>query len=136
MFGIDHTVDLITGVIGGADPGAMRRLRRGIRRYDEAHPAEVAPDGDTPDSLVSLRAAILDDAVADRYAKALSDTELAPLNRVRKVVGAGSKAHDAGRIWNSYCGRPGRQPDTTGAGRQRHYVVVRSASRPTAIWTP
>ena len=107
LFGIDHTVDLITGVIGGADPGAMRRLRRGIRRYDEAHPAEVAPDGDTPDSLVSLRAAILDDAVADRYAKALSDTELAPLNRVRKVVGAGSKAHDAGRdleliLWASW----------------------------------
>ena len=86
----------MTGVIGGADPGAMRRLRRGIRRYDEAHLAEVAPDGDVPDSLVSLRAAILDDEVAARYTKALSDTELAPLNRVRKAVAAGFKAHAAG----------------------------------------
>ena len=96
LFGIDHTVELITGVIGGADPGAMRRLRRGIRRYDEAHPAQIAGDGQVPDSLVSLRAAILDDAVADRYAKALSDTELAPLNRVRKAVGAGYRAHAGG----------------------------------------
>ncbi|GAB06722.1 AAA family ATPase [Gordonia amarae] len=96
IFGIDHTVDLVTGVIGGADPGAMRRLRRGIRRYDEAHLAEVAPEGDVPDSLVSLRAAILDDEVAERYAKVLSDTELAPLNRVRKAIGAGYKAHTAG----------------------------------------
>lgn len=105
IFSIDDTVALLTGPVGGADPGAMRRLRRGIRRCDEKAERAAAsaggPSGDDAavarDSLTSLRDALFDDEVAQRYVRALSDTEAAPLRRALDVIAAARRADLARR---------------------------------------
>ncbi|PKZ65062.1 ATP-dependent DNA helicase, partial [Gordonia terrae] len=75
-----------------ADPGSMRRLRRGVRRLDDADD----PAGQ-PDSLTSLTRAILDPEVGARYRRRLTETEAMPLARVLDVVGAAQRVHDARR---------------------------------------
>lgn len=104
VFSLDDTVALLTGPIGAADPGAMRRLRRGVRRCDEkaeragaAADAPVEPSAQQRDSLTSLRHALLDDEVAQRYLRTLSDTEAAPLRRALDVIAAAQRAHLARR---------------------------------------
>ncbi|MFT4200404.1 ATP-dependent helicase [Gordonia sp. (in: high G+C Gram-positive bacteria)] len=73
----EAVITLLTGPIGSADPAALRRLRRGVRRVD-----------DSLDSIDALRAAIVDDETASRYVEELSEREARPLLRVRTVVGA------------------------------------------------
>ncbi|MDL9936795.1 ATP-dependent DNA helicase [Gordonia sp. ABSL1-1] len=87
-FTVEDTVTLLSGPIGAADPGAMRRLRRGIRRIDEADDAAAQQD-----SLGSLRRAILDPHVGDRYRKKLTETEATPLIRVLDVIAAAMATH-------------------------------------------
>ncbi|HNP56122.1 ATP-dependent DNA helicase [Gordonia sp. UBA7599] len=77
----EAVISLLTGPIGGADPAALRRLRRGVRRVD-----------DSVDSIAALSAAIADDAAAARYDDELGDAEARPLRRVRTVVGAARAA--------------------------------------------
>ncbi|GAA1480056.1 ATP-dependent DNA helicase AdnA [Gordonia sinesedis] len=102
-FTIDDAVALLTGPIGAADPGAMRRLRRGIRRIDEksatAADSMITTDtpGPQPDSLTSLRRAILDPATGAAYLAGLTDREAAPLAKVLDVVAAATAAHSARR---------------------------------------
>ncbi|GAC66602.1 ATP-dependent helicase [Gordonia soli] len=87
---IDEVVTLLSGPIGGADPGAMRRLRRGVRRSDEKADIDA-------DSLTSLRAAILDPDVAHRYLAALTEAEATPLRRVVDVIGAAHRVSSSRR---------------------------------------
>ena len=92
LFSTEDTLTLLSGPIGAADPGSMRRLRRGVRRLDDADD----PAGQ-PDSLTSLTRAILDPEVGARYRRRLTETEAAPLARVLDVVGAAQRVHDARR---------------------------------------
>ncbi len=92
LFTTEDTLTLLSGPVGAADPGAMRRLRRGIRRLDEKNDPTAQPD-----SLTSLTRALLDPELGARYRRALTETEAAPLARVLDVVAAGQRAHDAGR---------------------------------------
>ena len=84
----DDVVTLFSGPIGAADPGTLRRLRRGVRRVDE-------PDSGETDSLASLAAALADSGRAAHYLAGLSEMERAPLERVLKVTTAARRAHDA-----------------------------------------
>lgn len=77
----EAVITLLTGPIGGADPAALRRLRRGVRRVD-----------DSVDSIAALSAAIVDEEAAQRYDDQLGDAESRPLHRVRAVVGAARAA--------------------------------------------
>ncbi|MFV3116101.1 ATP-dependent helicase [Gordonia amicalis] len=92
LFTTEDTLALLSGPVGAADPGAMRRLRRGIRRLDEKSDPTAQPE-----SLTSLTRALLDPELGARYRRALTETEAAPLARVLDVVAAGQRAHDAGR---------------------------------------
>lgn len=88
---LDDVMELLTGVIGGGDPGSMRRLRRGVRRLDEkAGVVDV-------DSLTSLRSALLDTEAAQRYLRGLSESEAKPLRRALSVVDAAYRVHSANR---------------------------------------
>ncbi|MFW0792396.1 ATP-dependent DNA helicase [Gordonia sp. CPCC 205515] len=93
VFGVEDAVALLSGPVGGADPGAMRRLRRGVRRLDE----RSGDDATQSDSLISIRRCLLDAEAARRYLDGLSDTEARPLTRVLDVVGAAHRAEQAGR---------------------------------------
>ncbi|NDK89504.1 ATP-dependent helicase [Gordonia desulfuricans] len=102
-FSIDDTVALLTGPVGMADPGSMRRLRRGVRRHDE----KVGEERADRDSLISLRLAILDPTLGAEYLRAVTDHEGAPLGRVLEVIGAAARAHTAGRgveetLWSAW----------------------------------
>ncbi|MGC5247355.1 ATP-dependent helicase [Gordonia sp. DT219] len=92
-FSAEDTLAVLTGPVGMADPGSMRRLRRGIRRCDEKAGAERAGR----DSLTSLRLALCDPGLGAEYLRALTEHEAAPLARVLDVIGAGAAAHRAGR---------------------------------------
>ncbi|MGV9711765.1 ATP-dependent helicase [Gordonia sp. NPDC003424] len=101
-FGVDDAVAVLSGPIGGADPGAMRRLRRGVRRLDEK-----TGGGEATDSVIALRRAILDPAEARRYLDALSTTEARPLSRVIEVVDAAHRTEQANRgveetLWSAW----------------------------------
>ncbi len=92
----DSVITLLTGPIGGADPAALRRLRRGVRR--------VEPEAD---SVAALGAALVDDQAADRYGEGLSDAEARPLQRARAVVAAARAAVRARRsveevLWEAW----------------------------------
>lgn len=91
-FTIDDAVALLGGPVGGADPGAMRRLRRGVRRLDER-----SGGGAATDSLIAIRRALLDRDVAARYIAALTDAEARPLVRTLDVVNAADRTHRARR---------------------------------------
>ncbi|MBD1318586.1 ATP-dependent helicase [Gordonia hankookensis] len=92
-FAVEDAVALLSGPVGGADPGAMRRLRRGVRRFDE----RTGDGGAATDSLIALRRAILDRTEAERYLRALTDAEARPLVRVLEVVDAAHRADAARR---------------------------------------
>ncbi|MFT3900724.1 MAG: ATP-dependent DNA helicase [Gordonia sp. (in: high G+C Gram-positive bacteria)] len=92
----EDVITLLTGPIGGADPGSLRRLRRGVRRIDE-----------DVDSIVALHTAIVDDDQAARYLSELSEAEARPLQRVRAVVTAARTAVAAHRsveevLWEAW----------------------------------
>lgn len=79
-FGPEEALALLSGPVGGAEPVALRRLRRGLRRV------ELASDGDR-DSAELLRTLLVEDsAESDRMMRGLTDVEAAPLKRVRSVV--------------------------------------------------
>ncbi|MGC5256408.1 ATP-dependent helicase [Gordonia sp. DT218] len=92
-FAVEDAVALLSGPVGGADPGAMRRLRRGVRRFDE----RTGDGGAATDSLIALRRAILDRTEAERYLRALTDAEARPLVRVLEVVDAAHRTDVARR---------------------------------------
>ncbi|GAA2370334.1 MULTISPECIES: ATP-dependent helicase [Gordonia] len=85
----DEVVSLLTGPVGSADPSGLRRLRRGIRRIDEAR-------GRDADSLSSLAAALGDADLMDVYLAGLTDFEAIALKQVRKAVDAARAAEAAG----------------------------------------
>ncbi|RPA61050.1 ATP-dependent helicase [Gordonia oryzae] len=102
-FTADDALALFTGPVGMADPGALRRLRRGVRRRDEQAGGERAGR----DSLSSLRLALLDPDLGAEYLAALTDHEGAPLARVLDVISAGITTHRAGggleeTLWASW----------------------------------
>ncbi|GAB2648044.1 ATP-dependent DNA helicase [Gordonia jinhuaensis] len=83
----DEVYTLLTGPIGGADPTALRRLRRGVRRL------HADGSGDDRDSLQ-----VIADAIAgseEPAITALTEIERTQLDRVLRVVAAGRSA--AGR---------------------------------------
>ncbi|EGD55245.1 ATP-dependent helicase [Gordonia neofelifaecis] len=85
----DEVTALLTGPVGAADPTNLRRLRRGIRRIDEARGREA-------DSLDSLARALDDPELMGTYLGGLTDFEAIALKQVRKVVDAARTAHTAG----------------------------------------
>ncbi|WP_200172816.1 ATP-dependent helicase [Tomitella cavernea] len=98
-FTADDALALVSGPIGGADPVALRRLRRGIRR------AEL-DSGRDRESVEVIRATLAagaadgggagaDDGSAE-LSRGLSEVESAPLRRVRDVLDAGRAALCAG----------------------------------------
>ncbi|WP_248499608.1 ATP-dependent DNA helicase [Tomitella gaofuii] len=96
-FTADDALALVSGPVGGADPVALRRLRRGIRR------AEL-DSGRDRDSVEVIRATLAagDDGgdgaggVSAESLRGLSEVESAPLRRVRDVLDAGRAALRAG----------------------------------------
>ncbi|NLU81969.1 ATP-dependent helicase [Rhodococcus sp. HNM0569] len=87
-FSGDDALALLAGPIGGADPVALRRLRRGLRR------GELATGGER-DSAELLRALLT--GTDDRVAGLVTDVERAPLDRARKIVGKARIAWEQGR---------------------------------------
>ncbi|GEE03949.1 DNA helicase [Gordonia spumicola] len=85
----DEVIALLTGPIGAADPAALRRLRRAVRRIDDSA-------GVDRDSLISLSLALCSDDAADEYLASMSDFEAMPLRLVTKVVRAARKAAGSG----------------------------------------
>ncbi|GAA3953645.1 ATP-dependent DNA helicase [Gordonia caeni] len=89
--GPDEVVTLLSGPIGAAGPGQLRRLRRGIRRLHEQDAA-----GEPPDSLTALAAALTDPALGERYLTGLTEFEAEPLVRALTVVQAARAADASG----------------------------------------
>ncbi|MGZ8176632.1 ATP-dependent helicase [Williamsia sp. SKLECPSW1] len=92
----DEALALLSGPVGGADPTAVRRLRRGLRRTLDADP--TAAGRDSIDVIVAVLAD--DDGLADPDATArfdaLTAAERAPLARVRDVVRAARREERRG----------------------------------------
>lgn len=87
-FGGDEALALLSGPIGGAEPVALRRLRRGLRRVELA-------SGNDRDSAELLRILLTegDDTAGNSHLiRGLTDVEAAPL---RKVLGVLRKARSA-----------------------------------------
>lgn len=82
----DTAAMLLSSAYGGADPLALRRLRRGLRRL------EMAAGGDRPsgDLLVEVV------ETADRLA-ALEDAESLPARRIGRLLSLARKAIEAGK---------------------------------------
>ncbi|OAK56677.1 ATP-dependent helicase [Rhodococcoides kyotonense] len=108
----EDALALLSGPIGGADPVALRRLRRGVRRI------ELAAGGER-DSSELLRAVIVDagsrrsegDAPQSdsAWVSELSDVESAPLRRVLSVVRKAAAVARRGRgvedvLWAAWQG--------------------------------
>lgn len=87
----DQVTDLLAGPIGRADPAAMRRLRRGIRRVEAERAKTGAEPRDTAAVLIDLLAAPELDA---RYLAELTDFERAPIHAVRRVIDAARHADE------------------------------------------
>lgn len=85
----DEVIALFSGPIGSADPAQLRRLRRGVRRIDDAA-------GVDRDSLASLALALTSDDVAADYLTSMTDFEGLPLKQVTKVIGAARRAEQSG----------------------------------------
>ncbi|WOC13179.1 ATP-dependent DNA helicase Rep [Gordonia sp. MP11Mi] len=85
----DEAIALFSGPIGAADPAQLRRLRRGVRRIDDAA-------GIDRDSLTSLGLALTSDDDAADYLASMTDFEGLPLKQVTKVIGAARRAEQAG----------------------------------------
>ncbi|WP_157108816.1 ATP-dependent helicase, partial [Aldersonia kunmingensis] len=86
----DDALALLSGPVGGADPVALRRLRRGVRRI-------VAEAGRDEDSAEVLRRVIADAADEKKVLAALTDVEAAPLRRVLKVLARARAVRRMGR---------------------------------------
>ncbi|AOW92254.1 ATP-dependent DNA helicase [Rhodococcus sp. WMMA185] len=87
----EDALALLAGPIGGAEPVALRRLRRGLRR------AELAAGG-TRDSAELLRLVVVGETDSTRRVTAkLTDVEAAPLNRVLSVLRKAKVPLDRGR---------------------------------------
>ncbi|MBM7460168.1 ATP-dependent helicase [Rhodococcus coprophilus] len=87
-FGGEEALALLSGPVGGAEPVALRRLRRGLRRVELA-------SGRDRDSAELLRLLLTDGDDDDETAhlvRGLTDVESAPL---RKVLGVLRKARSA-----------------------------------------
>ncbi|UQE74304.1 ATP-dependent helicase [Gordonia sp. PP30] len=110
----DAVLTLLSGPIGAAGPGQLRRLRRGIRRLHEDAAAAGEPlvpgapeSGGPPDSLTALAAALGDPVVADAYVRGLTEFESEPLVRTLKVVQAARIADRTGQgveetLWRAW----------------------------------
>lgn len=87
----DYTADdalaLLSGPIGGAEPVALRRLRRGLRR------GELARGGERDSSEIVRRIILGDD---EPVVRGLTDVEAAPLRRVGKVLSRTRRATESG----------------------------------------
>ncbi|GGF25724.1 ATP-dependent helicase [Williamsia phyllosphaerae] len=86
----EEIVELLTGPVGGADPTALRRLRRGVRRVDTEMRDADAPQRDSLDIVVDLAAS--DRASAQPHLDALTATERGSLERVLDVLDAARTA--------------------------------------------
>lgn len=88
--------EFLTGPVGGADPVTLRRLIRGLRRFD--------PSRRGVQTLRELMVGPLPD-----FGLVLTERELAILERVRSIIGAGREAVLAGgsieeclwAVWNA-----------------------------------
>lgn len=81
-FTSDDALALVSGPLGGADPVALRRLRRGLRR------AELI-SGRERDSAEALRGALLAEESPLAGLSSLSEVEARPLLRAHKILQAG-----------------------------------------------
>ncbi|WP_072687871.1 ATP-dependent helicase [Rhodococcus marinonascens] len=88
----DDALALLAGPVGGAEPVALRRLRRGLRR------AELASGGDR-DSAELLRLMVVGDTTSSthRVIAKLTDVEAASLKRVLSVLRKAKVPLDRGR---------------------------------------
>jgi superfamily I DNA/RNA helicase/RecB family exonuclease len=87
----EDALALLAGPVGGAEPVALRRLRRGLRR------AELASGGDR-DSAELLRLVLVGETDGTRRVTAkLTDVEAASLNRVLSVLRKAKVPLDRGR---------------------------------------
>ncbi|WP_328858536.1 ATP-dependent helicase [Williamsia herbipolensis] len=92
----DDALMLLSGPVGGADPTALRRLRRGLRRVDaaitdatgvtEGASDDPAAQRDSLDIVVDLVSRPLSETAA--HTDALTTTERAPLTRVLEALAA------------------------------------------------
>jgi superfamily I DNA/RNA helicase/RecB family exonuclease len=100
----DQMTDLLTGPIGRADPAAMRRLRRGIRRLESAR----AEAGEEPRDSTAVLIELLSAAEVDAgYLSELTDFERAPIQAVRRVIDAARRADEQRRgiediVWSAW----------------------------------
>ena len=95
----DAALELLSGPIGGADPAALRRLRRGVRRVEtessrdrdsatviaelvSARPTAEGPDSEGGEPAIDV----------ERYLGGLTDAEKQPLVRVLTVIRAARTA--------------------------------------------
>lgn len=76
--------DLLLGPVGGADPVTLRRLMRGLRRWQ--------PDARADETLRGL---LVEPGALPEFGTVLTDRELDILHRVRGVLEAGRSARDA-----------------------------------------
>ncbi|WP_257203255.1 ATP-dependent DNA helicase [Corynebacterium cystitidis] len=76
--------DLLLGPVGGTDPVTLRRLLRGLRRFDPETRAEE-----------TLRSLLLPQRPLPDFGSMLTDRELDILERIRRVVQAGHAAVNA-----------------------------------------
>ena len=80
--------DFLLGPVGGADPVTLRRLLRGLRRWEPEVRAEE-----------SLRRLLLSPAELPDFGPVLTDRELSILTRVRRVLDAARRAQaDGGSV--------------------------------------
>ncbi|RSZ61854.1 ATP-dependent helicase [Corynebacterium hylobatis] len=79
--------DLLLGPVGGADPVTLRRLIRGLRRFDP-----------TTRGIDTLRGLLLPDAEMPDFGGLLTEREQAILTRICGVLGAGRAALPGGSV--------------------------------------
>ncbi|WP_020109286.1 ATP-dependent DNA helicase [Nocardia sp. 348MFTsu5.1] len=104
----DSALELLSGPIGGADPAALRRLRRGVRRIE----TESGRDRDSATviaELVSARPTDIGEPAIDidRHLDGLTDAEKQPLVRVLAVIRAARTASESRRsieeiLWEAW----------------------------------
>jgi superfamily I DNA/RNA helicase/RecB family exonuclease len=104
----EEALELLAGPIGGADPAALRRLRRGLRRIE----TESGGDRDSATVIAELvtgrRTPGDPEALdVDGYIDGLTDAEKQPLTRVLAVIAAAREAHENRRgveeiLWEAW----------------------------------
>ncbi|MEU5843414.1 ATP-dependent DNA helicase [Rhodococcus sp. NPDC047139] len=81
-FGAEEALALLSGPIGGAEPVALRRLRRGLRRVE----LDSGSDRDSAELLRLLLTEGDDTAENAHLVRGLTDVEVAPLKKVLAVL--------------------------------------------------